>query len=672
MANKYDTAKEEYNVGQNKRTDTFTIYHKKRVFGEIKMFFSSVQNMVKKILFVIVSIAIFLFTSCEQNVNSFENLISVPDSVKFFNVSFDANGGSGTMESVSCQIGVEKSLPKAKFTSPTGLKFGSWNTKADGSGKSYKDCDLFIIDSSDVKLYAIWIEKDAHPIIYYNVNGALNTNPTSYLESNNILIQDIAQSGYIFEGWYFESDYSGTAVTGWTAGTYTDTVRLYAKWVKLYTVSFNANGGTGSMQSITVREDELSTTKLPENAFTYDDHLFVKWNTQADGSGTDIEKNVLLSNVITSETDVTLYAKWVKLCTVSFNANGGTGSMPSITVREDELSTTNLPENVFTYDEHLFVKWNTQADGTGTDFEKDALLSDVFALGTNVTLYGVWVDYFDLSAHSINELQNYLASIIDTTSTDNEVIISGVSLTNSDLHILSNAIKAYNENIGKLDLSELQITEFFNSGRGSGGNGIFQHLTALKEVILPKTLITVSEGAFSYCPELEKVTLFEGLKTILWDGFSHCPKLKSITIPDSVVLIDQAAFYMDYELEEVIITKNSQLETIGLHAFYACTSLGTFYVPVKVKTLNNLATECSTYYTGEANVSGRGAFYECTSLKSVQFENTLTRINGYTFERCTALTDVYYAGTEEEWNAIEIRTGNDYLTSATKHYNWSE
>jgi hypothetical protein len=625
--------------------------------------------MVKKILFVIVSIAIFLFTSCEQNVNSFEYLISGTDSVKFFNVSFDANGGSGTMESVSCQIGVEKSLPKVKFTSPTGLKFGSWNTKADGSGKSYKDCDLFIIDSSDVKLYAIWIEKDAHPIIYYNVNGALNTNPTSYLESNNILIQDIAQSGYVFEGWYFESDYSGTPVTGWTAGTYTDTVRLYAKWVKLYTVSFNANGGTGSMQSITVREDELSTTNLPENAFTYDDHLFVKWNTQADGSGTDIEKNVLLSNVITSETDVTLYAKWVKLCTVSFGANGGTGSMPSITVREDELSTTNLPENVFTYDDHLFVKWNTQADGTGTDFEKDALLSDVFAYSSDVTLYAQWVMWFDLSTHDISELQDYLSRTIDTTSADNEVVISGVNLTTSDLRTLSNAIKSYKANIGKLDLSELQITELFNSGAGSSGTGIFQNLTSLKEVILPKTLVTLSEGAFARCNQLEKVTMYEGLTTILWSAFARCPKLKSITIPDSVVFIAQTSFAYCYDLEEVIISKNSKLELIGCRAFWNCTSLKEIYIPCKVENLNNETLRTSV---NSKEPSTDGSFEGCTALSKVFFENTLLKINTNCFKGCTALTDVYYAGTEEEWNAIEIRTGNNYLTSATKHYNWSE
>jgi uncharacterized repeat protein (TIGR02543 family) len=629
--------------------------------------------MFKKISSVLIFVFIFLFFSCEDTGRMVERMITISQTVKEFNVFFDANGGSGKMEAVKYQLGVPDTLPEVLFTAPTGLKFGSWNTKADGSGKSYKNCDLFVIDTGDVKLYAIWIEKDAHSIYYYNLNGVENNNQLSYLESQNVIIENLSKPGYVFDGWYFEADFSGTPVTGWSAGTYTETVRLYAKWTQLYTINFNANGGTGTMSAITVRGDELSTTSLPENTFVRDGFIFDGWNTATDASGITIADGAYANVVAATGSNDTLYAKWMRLYTVSFNANGASGTMASLTVRGDELAGKTLPVNTFVWTDHLLKKWNTAHDGSGLDFEKDALLSDVFALGTNVTLYGVWVDYFDLSAHSINELQNYLASIIDTTSTDNEVIISGVSLTNSDLHILSNAIKAYNENIGKLDLSELQITEFFNSGSGSGGNGIFQRLTALKEVILPKTLITVSEGAFSYCPELEKVTLFEGLKTILWDGFSHCPKLKSITIPDSVVLIDQAAFYMDYELEEVIITKNSQLETIGLHAFYACTSLGTFYVPVKVKALNNIATEVTTYYNGESNVTRYGAFYGCTSLQSIQFENTLTRINGYTFERCTGLTDVYYAGTEDEWDKIDIeQTGNTTLLSATKHYNYTE
>ena len=190
------------------------------------------------------------------------------------------------------------------------------------------------------------------------------------------------------------------------------------------------------------------------------------------------------------------------------------------------------------------------------------------------------------------------------------------------------------------------------------------------EVILPKTLVTINEGAFAYCEQLERVTMYEGVTKILWSAFCGCYNLKSIKIPDSVVLIDQTAFLQCSDLEEVVLSKDSQLQTIGLQAFLKCSSLKSFYVPKKVLSLNNMASDCSIRLNGEYSSLGYGAFYECTSLKSIIFENTLTKINGYTFQGCMALTDVYYTGTKSEWNAVTIGTGNGSITSATMHYNY--
>lgn len=61
-------------------------------------------------------------------------------------------------------------------------------------------------------------------------------------------------------------------------------------------------------------------------------------------------------------------------------------------------------------------------------------------------------------------------------------------------------------------------------------------------------------------------------------------------------------------------------------------------------------------------------FYNCSSLKSVTIPSSVTRIESYAFWNCYNLTDVYYAGTEEEWNAITIISCDD-LANATIHYN---
>ena len=65
-------------------------------------------------------------------------------------------------------------------------------------------------------------------------------------------------------------------------------------------------------------------------------------------------------------------------------------------------------------------------------------------------------------------------------------------------------------------------------------------------------------------------------------------------------------------------------------------------------------------------------FAHCTSLKSVTIPNSVNSISYDAFYNCESLTDVYYNGTEEEWNNISISSsGNDTLLNATIHYNVS-
>ncbi len=74
--------------------------------------------------------------------------------------------------------------------------------------------------------------------------------------------------------------------------------------VKKYTVSYNANGGIGSMSSVSV--DENQSVTIAQNTFTRSGYEFTSWNTKANGSGTTYKAGDKL--VVTA--DVTLYAQW--------------------------------------------------------------------------------------------------------------------------------------------------------------------------------------------------------------------------------------------------------------------------------------------------------------------------------------------------------------------------
>ena len=98
---------------------------------------------------------------------------------------------------------------------------------------------------------------------------------------------------------------------------------LYAQWtaVASHTVTFMANGGTGTMSNQTANVP----TALTANTFTRSGYTFSGWNTAAGGAGTPYADGVTYSFAA----DLTLYAQWTAVAshTVTFMANGGTGTM---------------------------------------------------------------------------------------------------------------------------------------------------------------------------------------------------------------------------------------------------------------------------------------------------------------------------------------------------------
>ena len=123
---------------------------------------------------------------------------------------------------------------------------------------------------------------------------------------------------------------------------------------------------------------------------------------------------------------------------------------------------------------------------------------------------------------------------------------------------------------------------------------------------------------------IKSVTIENGVTSIGNYSFSGCTNLINITIPDSVT-------------------------SIGESAFDGCTSLVSVTLSKSITTI-----EYST-------------FFGCSSLTSIEIPKSVTTIVNFAFCNCTNLTDVYYAGTQSEWNKINIGHSNEFLTNASLH-----
>lgn len=151
----------------------------------------------------------------------------------------------------------------------------------------------------------------------------------------------------------------------------------------------------------------------------------------------------------------------------------------------------------------------------------------------------------------------------------------------------------------------------------------------------------------SYNDEIKTVTIQSGITSIGSTTFYGCKNLENILIPDTVSSIKFSAFENCYALE--YLTLPDSIKEIDSFLFHSCSSLKSLDIPYGV-------TKIGSY-----------AFSGCTSLESISIPSSVTEIDSDAFLRCTSLQDIYYGGTEAQWNRITIGTNNKALDSATLH-----
>ena len=215
------------------------------------------------------------------------------------------------------------------------------------------------------------------PVVYtitFNSNDGTSVAPQNVNAGEKLTEPTPAPTkvGFTFDGWYENSTFSkkfdfNTPIT--------DNMTLYAKWIEnKYTLTFDANGGSGTMAPIADLTGEYT---LPTNGFTAPGgKQFKGWSLTPDGA--------TVSKVDMTE-NKTVYAIWEDIpavtYTLTFNANGGSGTMTPIADLTGEYT---LPANGFTAPGgKQFKGWSLTPDG--------AIVTKV-EMTENRTVYAIWTN----------------------------------------------------------------------------------------------------------------------------------------------------------------------------------------------------------------------------------------------------------------------------------------
>ena len=200
--------------------------------------------------------------------------------------------------------------------------------------------------------------------------------------------------------------------------------------------------------------------------------------------------------------------------------------------------------------------------------------------------------------------------------------------------------------------------------------------TGLTDVTIPGSVDSIGMYAFADCFQLASVDIENGVEEIEHAVFYRCKELKKINLPDSIHIIREGAFAECASLEEVKIPQG--ISYLSTDMFSNCSSLKSVEIPSNISNVGIGAFEgCSNL---QSAVLAEGveqinilAFADCSQMKEIYIPASVNFIAGgeyAAFLGCTKLTDIYYSGSKEGWDAIP---NSDKLAGLRPeiHYNWS-
>ncbi len=206
------------------------------------------------------------------------------------------------------------------------------------------------------------------------------------------------------------------------------------------------------------------------------------------------------------------------------------------------------------------------------------------------------------------------------------------------------------------------------------GNNAF-YGSSLISVTIPSSVAAIGDSAFCHCQNLSSAVISEGVKSIGQNAFRACSRLTSIALPASVEEVGSAAFFQCQDLKSAVFAPGSKQVKLGDNMFMQCYYLMSVTLPKSIDRIGEgMFQNCLMLAEIEipqgAESIGASAFASCSGLTSVVIPDSVTAIGVAAFAS-SALTDIYFTGTEAQWNSVgKLGDTAAAVSKASVHYNY--
>lgn len=604
--------------------------------------------------------------------------------IKTYNITYHLGGGINAEDNPT-EFN-ERTLPLTlKAPTRDGFTFGGWYQNPACSGNQ-----VTTIDAGTEKNVSLWAKWNAIEYsVSYVLNGGINSdqNVAKYsILDTPVKLYNPTRDGYLFEGWFASSDFSGERMTYLSKDNLGD-VTLHAKWSLAYTITYNTNGGFNDGRNPSVFTENTETFTLFEAEKV--NYSFLGWFDNEELTGTPITQIAK-----GTKNNIVLWAKWSSTqITVTFNPNGG-GVSPLTKVIKKGGTYGELPTPTragYTFNgwvgKNLFDKTATAykkgpylrgsgeevsygaysiyqiqvpagatltitnsgkstAPGyafytalgtyiTGADYEQKAVITTT--VPANATYIRVSVNFGEEYRKDIDYFQVEIGST-QTAYENYKIITPSTNITSTHNHALC---AIWTENI-------YTVTYNLDGGTNAAGNP-----ATFKRSNLPVVLYDATKngeyfaGWYLDAEFTKRVTKIDAgsLKNIeLWARFSQSPLVFDL-VGSSAYSVRAANTSISGNIEIPQTYNGKPVVVIQNSAFKDCSNVTSVLIPSSIKSIGiNAFENCSniteTTIPEGVTLIGNNTFLGCGKLASVTFPISLENIGANAFAGCTSLTSI--------------------------------